>query len=48
VADFVKIMTVQEISRKGLRKIAPSILTLAEAEGLKAHTRSIELRYGHA
>ena len=48
VADFVKIMTVQEISRKGLRKIAPSILTLAEAEGLKAHARSIELRYGHA
>jgi histidinol dehydrogenase len=48
VADFVKIMTVQEISRKGLRKIAPSILTLAEAEGLKGHARSIELRYGHA
>jgi histidinol dehydrogenase len=48
VADFVKIMTVQEISRSGFRKIAPSILTLAEAEGLKAHARSIELRYGHA
>ena len=48
VVDFVKVMTVQEISRKGLRKIAPSILTLAEAEGLKAHARSIELRYGHA
>jgi len=48
VADFVKIMTVQEISRKGLRTIAPSILTLAEAEGLTGHARSIELRYGHA
>jgi histidinol dehydrogenase len=48
VVDFVKVITVQEISRKGLRKIAPSILTLAEAEGLKAHARSIELRYGHA
>ncbi len=48
VLDFVKIMTVQEISRTGLRKLAPSILTLAEAEGLKAHARSIELRYGHA
>ncbi len=48
VLDFVKIMTVQEISRAGLRKIAPSILTLAEAEGLKAHAGSIELRCGHA
>jgi histidinol dehydrogenase len=48
VLDFVKVMTVQELSRASLRKIAPSILTLAEAEGLKAHARSIELRYGHA
>ena len=48
VVDFVKIMTVQEISGSGFRKIAPSILTLAEAEGLKGHARSIELRYGHA
>jgi histidinol dehydrogenase len=48
VTDFVKIMTVQEISRNGFKKIAPSILTLAEAEGLKAHARSIELRCGHA
>jgi histidinol dehydrogenase len=39
---------VQEISRAGLRKIAPSILALAEAEGLKGHARSIELRSGHA
>ncbi len=48
VTDFLKIMTVQEISRAGLRKIAPSILTLAAAEGLRAHARSIELRCGHA
>ncbi|MGH9544751.1 MAG: histidinol dehydrogenase [Terriglobales bacterium] len=52
VLDFVKVMTVQEISRPGLRKIAPSILALAAAEGLRAHGRSIELRCelrrGHA
>ncbi len=48
VTDFLKVMTVQEISRAGLRKIAPSILTLAEAEGLGAHKHSIELRCGHA
>ncbi len=48
VTDFLKVVTVQEISRAGLRKIAPSILTLAQAEGLGAHARSIELRCGHA
>jgi histidinol dehydrogenase len=48
VVDFLKIMTVQEISRAALRKMAPSILALAEAEGLRAHGRSIELRCGHA
>jgi histidinol dehydrogenase len=48
VLDFVKVVTVQEVSRAGLRKLAPSILSLAEAEGLRAHARSIELRYGHA
>jgi histidinol dehydrogenase len=48
VLDFVKVMTVQEISRTGLRRIAVSLLALAEAEGLKAHARSIALRCGHA
>lgn len=48
VLDFLKVMTVQELSRAGLRKIAPSILALAKAEGLRAHGRSIELRCGHA
>ena len=37
VLDFLKVITVQELSRAGLRKIAPSILTLADAEGLQAH-----------
>jgi histidinol dehydrogenase len=48
VLDFVKVMTVQELSRAGLRKIAPSLLALAKAEGLQAHGCSIELRCGHA
>jgi histidinol dehydrogenase len=48
VLDFVKVITVQEISRTGLRKIAPSLLALAKAEGLRAHGRSIGLRCGHA
>jgi histidinol dehydrogenase len=48
VLDFVKIITVQELSRPGLRKLAPSILALAKAEGLRAHGRSIELRCDRA
>jgi histidinol dehydrogenase len=48
VLDFVKVITVQELSRAALRKIAPSLLALAEAEGLRAHGRSIELRCGRA
>jgi histidinol dehydrogenase len=48
VIDFLKVITVQELSRAGLRKIAPSIVALAEAEGLQAHGRSIRLRCGHA
>lgn len=48
VLDFVKVITVQEISRTGLQRIAPSLLALANAEGLRAHARSIELRCGHA
>lgn len=48
VMDFLKLITVQELSRKGLRRIAPTILELAETEGLRAHARSIRLRYTHA
>jgi len=48
VLDFLKVITVQELSRQGLRRIAPSIVALAEAEGLGAHGRSIQVRCGHA
>jgi histidinol dehydrogenase len=43
-ADFVKVISVQELSRRALRELAPSITTLARAEGLEAHARSIEVR----
>jgi histidinol dehydrogenase len=48
VSDFLKVITVQELSRTGLRKIAPSIIALAEAEGLRAHAQSIQVRCGNA
>jgi histidinol dehydrogenase len=44
VIDFVRIITVQEASRKGLEKIAGTVTTLAEAEGLKGHAASIRVR----
>ena len=43
VLDFVKVITVQEVSAAGLRKIAPSLVALAEAEGLRAHAQSIQV-----
>jgi len=44
VMDFVKLITVQDLSRRGLSKISKSIVTLAETEGLKAHADSIRVR----
>jgi histidinol dehydrogenase len=43
-ADFVKLVSVQRMSRTGLQRIAPTVTTLARAEGLEAHARSIEVR----
>ncbi len=44
VIDFVRIITLQEASRKGLEKIAPTVTLLAEAEGLKGHAASVRVR----
>ncbi len=48
VMDFVKVITVQEFSSRGLRKMAPAIIGLAETEGLQAHADSIRVRCGNA
>jgi histidinol dehydrogenase len=44
VMDFVKVITVQEYTRKGLKKIGPHAIALAVAEGLKAHAESVRVR----
>jgi histidinol dehydrogenase len=46
--DFVKIITVQELSARGLRNISSPIITLAETEGLRAHADSIRVRCANA
>jgi len=44
VHDFVKVITVQQLSKTGLRKISKTVAFLAETEGLKAHAQSIRVR----
>jgi histidinol dehydrogenase len=43
-ADFVRVMSVQRVTRAGLRSLAPAVTALARAEGLEAHAASIEVR----
>jgi histidinol dehydrogenase len=43
-ADFVKCITVQNISRRGFLGLAKSAETLAEAEGLLAHRNAVRIR----
>ena len=48
VMDFVKVITIQELSSRGLGRIAPTVLKLAETEGLHAHAASVRVRCAHA
>ncbi len=45
-ADFVKVISVQELTASALRGLAPAVTALARAEGLEAHARSVEVRNG--
>jgi histidinol dehydrogenase len=44
VTDFVKCSSTQEISRAGLKRLAPVVTAMARAEGLEAHARAVEVR----
>jgi len=44
LADFSKRMTVQELSADGLKGLASTVVTMAEAEGLDAHKRAVTIR----
>lgn len=43
-ADFVKVISVQELTPTALGKLSTVVATLARAEGLEAHARSVEVR----
>lgn len=44
--DFYRRFTVQELSESGFKTLAPTIMTLAKAEGLDAHARAVSIRLG--
>ncbi len=44
VRHFCKSVSVQEVSREGLESIGPITMSLAEAEGLQAHSDSVRIR----
>ena len=43
-ADFVKLVSVQRVTKAGLMAIGPTVATLARAEGLEGHAHSIDVR----
>lgn len=48
VASFQKAITVQEATDAGIRAAGPCAAVLAQAEGLQAHARAVELRLERA
>jgi histidinol dehydrogenase len=42
--DFVRCISVQQVSAAGLRSLRPVVAALADAEGLVAHRRAVEVR----
>ena len=43
-ADYVKVISTQQLDSRALAHLARAITTLARAEGLEAHARSVEVR----
>ncbi len=42
--SFVKKISFQKLSKAGLKSLATTITTMAEAEGLQAHSRAVTIR----
>jgi histidinol dehydrogenase len=45
-ADFVRVSSVQTLSRAGFARLAPTAIALADAEGLAGHAASLRIRTG--
>jgi histidinol dehydrogenase len=44
VDSFVKKITFQKINKEGIKKIGPTVKTMADAEGLDAHKHAVNIR----
>ena len=44
VDSFVKKITYQKLTREGLKNIASTVISMAEAEGLQAHANAVKVR----
>ena len=42
--SFIKKITVQELTKEGIRSLAPTVITMAEAEELTAHAEAARVR----
>jgi len=42
--SFLKSMTAQNLTPQGLKKLGPTIVTMAKAEGLDAHANAVMIR----
>lgn len=47
MTDFLRRMTVQELSADGLRDLGPTAVTIAQLEGLDAHANAVQVRLAH-
>lgn len=46
VEQYMRYMTVQEVTKAGLQALAPTVMTLAQLEGLDAHAAAVRYRLG--
>ena len=44
IDSFMRKMTIQELSREGIATLAPTIVAMADAEGLEAHANAVKVR----
>lgn len=44
IDSFMRKMTIQHLSREGVEALAPTIIAMAEAEGLEAHAAAVRVR----
>jgi len=44
VDSFVKKVTFQQITKEGIQQVGPTVIAMAEAEGLDAHANAVKIR----